>query len=355
MDNREKYHFDLDGYLLVKGLLSKQEAARCLEAADAVAEKVRRTVDDEPHFTGHFGLRYHFDKELGVSSYQTNHGGEGVQYIVDDILNADPAFDVFVNHARSMDYVRELTEAPIQINSSELRVRHRGNITGTHMGGPIDPRNRYQFAGAPRPDSDDDRPGKRSFDLLNVRVLYALHDMPRENGPLCVVPGSHKANLHSPYGSDPINEPNMVVLPMEAGDALFFTENLRHGGFPNVMDQVRRTIHLCFAPEWVGSQSPAHWNGRVHVSEAAWARYDAGQRALLPPPGVGYDFIGATDEPTAETVQRLRRQVADANTANQNLNREISQLLRRNAELLEDAKEARRNNGVIAAVKRLFS
>jgi hypothetical protein len=63
----------------------------------------------------------------------------------------------------------------------------------------------------------------------------------------------------------------MIGLPMEAGDAILFTENLRHGGFPNVLDQTRKTIHVCFGPIWAPSQSPAHWNGFVHVTEAAWA------------------------------------------------------------------------------------
>ena len=96
----------------------------------------------------------------------------------------------------------------------------------------------------------------------------------------------------------------------------------------------------------------ARWRWRR--SEAAWARYDAGQRALLPPPGLGPVADSGSDN-SPDAVQRLRRQVAEANIANQALNRQVSDLLRRNADLLEDAKEARRNNGVIAAVKRLFS
>src|SRR6185503_7100796 len=78
--------------------------------------------------------------------------------------------------------------------------------------------------------------------------------------------------------------PGMIPLPMEAGDALFFTENLRHGGYPNLLERVRKTVHLCYAPAWVGSQSPAHWDGVVHVTREAWARYSEQQRALLPEP-----------------------------------------------------------------------
>ena len=285
MNEFERYQFDLNGYLLVKGALDRDATSRCLEAADRLEPRIAATVDDEPHFTGHYGLRYHYDAELGCSSYQTNHGGGGLQYVVDDFLNADPAFDVLVGHEPVTSYLREMIVGPIMINSSELRYRHRGNITGTHMGGPIDARNRYRYFGrAARTASGDGRNTTVDFDLLNVRVIYALHDMPAENGPLCVVPGSHKANFHSPYGADPMQEPGMVPVPMEAGDALFFTENLRHGGYPNTMDRTRKSVHLCFGPSWVGSQSPAHQNGFVHVTEQAWARYSETQRALLPHP-----------------------------------------------------------------------
>jgi hypothetical protein len=135
-----------------------------------------------------------------------------------------------------------------------------------------------------------DDPGRRKkvtrdFNLLVVRVLYALHDVPVENGPLCVVPGSHKSNYFSPFDPrEPTKEPGMIPLPMEAGDALIFTENLRHGGYPNLMDATRKTLHLAFSPAWIATMSAVHWDGQPYVSPQAWARYDAQQRELLPPP-----------------------------------------------------------------------
>lgn len=314
MDDRERYHFDLSGYLLVKGILSPGEVSRALSAMEALEQRFVDGVRARPIYDSlQFKMDYHYDAELGTSSYVANHGGGGPQYVVDDFLNADPAFDLFVGHARTMSYVREMTETPCKIMSSELRYRHRGNITGTHMGGPIDRRNRYTFVADPMPGSRDS--SGRHFDLLAVRVLYALHDIPVENGPLCVVPGSHKANYKSPYGSDPMEEPGMIALPMEAGDALFFTENLRHGGFPNVMDRVRKTVHICFTPTWVGSQSPAHWDGDVFVTPEAWARYSEEQRALLPQPTPP----GDQRHPEQLSLKRLVAEVIDLTQKNEEL------------------------------------
>lgn len=314
MDDRERYHFDLNGYLLVKEVLTSDEVAAALSAADALESRFASTVDTEPKYESNrrFKTSYHYDAELGTSSYESNNGGGGPQIVVDDFLNADPRFDLFVGHKRTLEYVRELTESPFKIVSSELRYRHRGNITGTHMGGPMDWRNRFVFVGAGMLPAHDNSP--RYFDLLTVRVLYALHDLPVENGPLCVVPGSHKANFQSPYGTDPETEPGMVPLPMAAGDALFFTENLRHGGYPNSMERVRKTVHLCFSPAWVTSQSPAHLDEEVFVTPQAWERYSDAQRALLPHPGA----LGPR-HPEQRSIEALTARVIELSKTNEEL------------------------------------
>ena len=86
-----------------------------------------------------------------------------------------------------------------------------------------------------------------------------------------------------------------------------FTENVRHGGFPNLSDAPRKTLHLMIAPAWVASQSPIHWNDRVYVSPEAWSRYTEEQRAVVPPPTVSaeLELRNMRDE-----VRRLKEEVA---------------------------------------------
>ena len=43
-----------------------------------------------------------------------------------------------------------------------------------------------------------------------VRMIYFLHDVSADQGPFCVVPGSHKSNFPSPYRCGPDEEPGMV-------------------------------------------------------------------------------------------------------------------------------------------------
>jgi hypothetical protein len=198
MNESEKYLFDLNGYLVVKNLLSTQEAAACLVAADEMQDHIEKNIDVEPLHLGHSSVRYRFDDKYQCHCYKNQMGG-GDQFVVDDFLNASPAFDALVNHQPTMAYVEELMPGPFRIASSELRYRHMLNTTHTHMGGPVDVRNRYEFAGREMDDFSKRKKIARDFNLLVVRVLYALHDVPVENGPLCVVPGSHKSNYFSPF------------------------------------------------------------------------------------------------------------------------------------------------------------
>ncbi len=244
MTDEERYLFDLNGYLLIRDCLEPEILAIGQEWADMLEAVVADLINDphEPEQVGHFNIRYRSSWSDGFHAYKMESGG--LQYVVDDI---EPQFSDICSNARTAAYVADLIEGPPRITSSELRYRYEGSYTPTHMGGPIDARNRYRWAG--------------KFDLLNVRVLYALHDIHLEDGPLCVVPGSHKGNFNSPYDPNrPLDEPGMIPVEMRAGDAVLFTENLRHGGLPNRMKACRKTIHLMFSPEWVGSQSPVHWN-----------------------------------------------------------------------------------------------
>ncbi len=49
----------------------------------------------------------------------------------------------------------------------------------------------------------------------------------------------------------------MTPVEVKAGDAILFTENLRHGGVPNLSGQVRKTLHVGYGPFWLKSQNIA--------------------------------------------------------------------------------------------------
>ena len=101
-----------------------------------------------------------------------------------------------------------------------------------------------------------------------------VRDNDNAGGAFCVAPASHKASLPVPeeYVRNPDLDPSMVGLEVKAGDvsrprhpppprrqrpnhtltlarqAVFFTENLRHGGFTNTTDVPRLTVHVGYGP-----------------------------------------------------------------------------------------------------------
>jgi hypothetical protein len=181
-----------------------------------------------------------------------------------------------------MDLVNDMVLGPVALSSAELRYRYQHSKTASHMCGPVDARNAYRYAGKPIKNSGGGNMLHRGIDLVSLRVLIALHDIDRDNGPLCVSPATHKSNLWSPYGGEPDQDPTMVSLPMKAGDVILFTEALRHGGMPNRVPHVRKTIHLCYNCDWAGSPSPVHWNGPMRFRKETWAILTDEQRALFP-------------------------------------------------------------------------
>ena len=58
--------------------------------------------------------------------------------MIEDFWNAHPAFDILLDHPRTLEYISQIILGRYTINNSEIRIRYPGNASGTHMGGPID-------------------------------------------------------------------------------------------------------------------------------------------------------------------------------------------------------------------------
>jgi phytanoyl-CoA hydroxylase len=82
-----------------------------------------------------------------------------------------------------------------------------------------------------------------------IAAIIHFDDAPEEKGCLRVVPGSHKAGplqhrsqggWHLPFEEYPLE--SSLVLPAEAGDALFFSYLTVHGSGVNVSHEARTTL-----------------------------------------------------------------------------------------------------------------
>ncbi len=65
----------------------------------------------------------------------------------------------------------------------------------------------------------------------------------------------------------------MIALEAKAGDAILFTENLRHGGITNRSAQVRKTIHVGYGTYWMLSQNQATMDEQQYLTETTFTRW----------------------------------------------------------------------------------
>ena len=236
-------------------------------AIDAAEEDALAHVDRPPDKISAHGIHYRHNAEKGY--FVSGAREEGNTLIIEDFYNADPAFDFLIDHPPTMKYIRAIVKERPTINNSEIRIRYPGNQTGSHMGGPVSRKHRYYYS-------------DQGIDCMMVRMVYFVHDVNPGQGEFCVVPATHKSNMHSPYeGRNPDAEPGMIGLPVKAGDAILFTENLRHGGFTNQSKQTRKTLHVGYGPFWMKSQNHSTMDEEPNVLPSAFARWNDAQRLLF--------------------------------------------------------------------------
>ena len=267
MNEIETYEFDRLGYIVIPDFLTDEEVEGLSAAIDALEEDALAGVGRPPDKISAYGLEYRHDAERGY--FVSGAREEGNTLIIEDFYNADPAFDILIDHAPTMNYIRAIVKERPTINNSEIRIRYPGNQTGSHMGGPVGRKHRYYYSG-------------QGIDCMMVRMVYFVHDVGPGQGEFCVVPATHKSNMLSPYeGRNPDTEPGMIGLPVKAGDAILFTENLRHGGLTNRSQQTRKTLHVGYGPYWMKSQNHSTMDEEPYVLASTFARWNDAQRLLL--------------------------------------------------------------------------
>ncbi len=267
MNDFEKYEFDRLGYIVIPSFLTDAQVETLSAAIDALEEDALSQASRPPDKISAYGLEYRHNSERGY--FASGAREEGNTLIIEDFFNADPVFDVLINHEPTMAYIRAIVQERPTINNSEIRIRYPGNQTGSHMGGPVGRKHRYYYS-------------SQGIDCMMVRMVYFVHDVGPGQGEFCVAPATHKSNMASPYeGSNPDTEPGMIGLPVKAGDAILFTENLRHGGLTNRSQQTRKTLHVGYGPYWMKSQNHSTMDEEPYILPGTFARLTKEQQLLF--------------------------------------------------------------------------
>jgi ectoine hydroxylase-related dioxygenase (phytanoyl-CoA dioxygenase family) len=260
MNEDEKYLFDLSGYILVPQVLDPDTIARCNEAIDHHADKIRER-------TGDLSLSGESAALKGI----TGRGDLG------GLLSwpspwGDPFRDMLA-HPRIVPYLNEILGKGFRMDHNAGLITMRQGAEGHTLHGSSGPGfdpNQYYIV----------RDG-RMHNGLTV-VAWQFSDVNPGDGGLCFIPGSHKGNFSCPTAMRRYEAHQEFVKPItcKAGDVVIFTEALTHGTLPWRAEHQRRSLlfrytagNLAYAtgylPQWPQEMLD-------HLTER--------QRAVLEPP-----------------------------------------------------------------------
>lgn len=258
MTEREKYLFDLQGFLVVRSFLTSEEVDALNAAIDANVH--RRGEDGNSHTGGSKTLEGKFKRGMftGMPTWEKPW--------------CQPFRDLLV-HPKARPYLNA-------IHGRGWRMDHSPFILTSTIGAEgliIHGSGNYHFDGSQYYVYTN---GQMRCSM--VVFQYQLADVNPGDGGLCVIPGSHKANFPRPreislWESDPEIVYN---VPCKAGDLVIFNEATSHGTLPWRAKHERWSLLYRYSPKYL------HFAGGYHqTSFPEWVNeLTEAQRAVLEPP-----------------------------------------------------------------------
>ena len=235
MTDEEKFTVDLQGYLVIKDVLTDDE----VDEMNAIIDK--GNLEGPPSLWG-------------------------------------APFKRLIDHPKIFPYLIELLGPYVRLDHDYALFMNEGDRRGGLHGG--------EDGGRPGGPEADHWYKYRDGVMRNglCVMTYNLTDAPDGAGGFACIPGSHKSNFptHVPQEVRRFERPaHYVVQPaLDAGDVLFFTEAVIHGTMPWKAEHQRRSVLYKY--------SPGH---------SAWSEsyYDIGkygelteqQKRMLLPPSIG--------------------------------------------------------------------
>ena len=233
LTDRERYRFDLDGFVIRRGVLSTRELTELNRAVDALKVPTPGESIGSQRFNGHLARAE----------------------VLRNLLDHDSALGI----------VSDLCGPMVRLDHAYGLVMSPGTRgLGLHGGGtPHDPSQFYEVRGG------------RMYNGL-VAVQWALVDQLAPHGGLCCVPGSHRAAFPLPPDASDMAR----HIELSAGDLMVFTEALTHGTTTWHGPHQRRSLFYKYAPGHMA------WGNDYQRFADLTRRLTERQRRLIQPPSI---------------------------------------------------------------------
>jgi ectoine hydroxylase-related dioxygenase (phytanoyl-CoA dioxygenase family) len=259
MNDTQKYLVDLQGFLVVEGVLSKAEVAAANEAIERHADGIVERVG-----------------EASLSSDSKTMQGETGRGDLGGLLSwekpwCDP-FRAMLAHPQITPYLNQLLGKGWRLDHNagliSMRKGAEGHLLHGSSGPAFDRHQYYIFKDG------------QMHNGLTV-VAWQLADVNPGDGGLALIPGSHKGNYACPQPVRKWEAHQDVVkqVTCKAGDVVIFTEAVTHGTIPWIADHDRRSVLFRMSP---GNLTYA--TGYNPWPESMLEGLTPQQRAVLEPP-----------------------------------------------------------------------
>ena len=212
----ERFLFDLQGFLLLRQVLSPTECERLLGRLQAAES---REYED----------RWQDDLEEGRKGRPTKELKRANQVRMNGLLRLDPVFDELVDHPRVLPYLEEFVGLPQLINTWSISKFEGAVHSGWHRGVPVSD---YSYFN-----------GEIRSRMFNI--VWFLTDNGPDDGCIVALPGSHKSSFDLPFGDyEGLELPGAQPVTGKAGDVLMFSETVVHNGLLKTTPGIRSNLYF---------------------------------------------------------------------------------------------------------------
>ena len=224
MDERERYFWDLTGYLVVRDVLTKDEVREANEAIDDYSKQLLREGMDNSDR----GKR----KVLGGKVVRTDNAYPEFLRIPEPLSTP---FRKMLVHPAIVTRLREMCGKGFRLDHGPELIAHTRGVEGLRLHGSG---NRH------KPYVAYHHQGGDSF-CGGVTVSWQFANAGPGDGGFAYVSGSHKSKFHMPDDLKYFRDHKFAVRQAEvrAGDVLFFMDGAQtHGTFPWKAAHQRRSV-----------------------------------------------------------------------------------------------------------------
>ncbi len=159
---------------------------------------------------------------------------------INQLLEEDEDFSFLLDNPPVLRRMQAILGTCVQLHSATARVTEAGA------------ENQNWHRDVPWPVDPDGTPYGALPGQINCG--YYLDELTMENGPVVIVPGSHRVPFRPPEGHPKFPEELYVLA--KPGQAVMFDGCLYHRGAANSSNQRRRTCLMCYQTAWMKSREP---------------------------------------------------------------------------------------------------